>query len=92
MEPKVEPNAQIYAAIEHHGVNQQFSVLQTPAEYEGKPFTLLTDSGSTHSFLSPRSVRNLRLHECPDSSLTVELATGKRTKSLTTVVGISNFL
>ena len=65
-------------------------MLQTPAEYQGKTFTLLIDSGSTHSFLSPRCVRNLSLHEYPDSTLTVELATGKKTKSLTTT-GTLNF-
>ena len=72
-----QADAHIHVAIEHQGDNQQFSVLQTPAEYEGKPFTLLIDSGSTHSFLSPRCVRNLRLHERPDTTLTVELATEK---------------
>ena len=75
-----QPNAHIHAAIEHQGANQQFSVLQTPAEYQGKTFTLLIDSGSTHSFLSPRCVRNLSLHEYPDSTLTVELATDKKTQ------------
>ncbi len=56
---EVEPNAHIHAAIEHQGANQHFSVLQTPAKYEGKSFTLLIDSGSTHSFLSLRCVRIL---------------------------------
>ena len=80
-----DPHGHINAAIEHQGANQQFSVLQTPAEYEGKPFTLLIDSGSTHSFLSPRCIRTLNLHEYPDSSLIIELATGKKTRSLTTI-------
>ncbi len=73
--------AHIHAAIEYQRANQQFSVLQTPGEYEGKPFTLLIDFGSTHSFLSPRCIRNLNLHEHPDSNLMVELATGKKTRS-----------
>ena len=40
------------AAIEHQGPNRQYAVLQTPAEYEGKKFKLLIDSGATHSFSS----------------------------------------
>ena len=75
----------MHAEIEHQDANQQFSVLQTPAEYEGKRFTLLIDSGSTHSFVSPKCVRNLELSRKPNTSFTVKIATGKRTKSLTTV-------
>ena len=56
-----EATCHIHAAIEHQGPNQQFSVLQTPAEYEGKKFTLLIDSRSTHSFLSPKCVQTLNL-------------------------------
>ena len=84
------PTAHVHAAIEHQGVNQQFSVLQTPAEYEGNQFTLLIDSGSTHSFISPKCLRQLNLPEHPVSSLTVELATGKRIKSATSI-GNLNF-
>ena len=59
-ESNEEPMAHIHAAIEYQqGVNNQFSVLQTPAEYEGKQFNLLIDSGSTHSFISPRCIRTL---------------------------------
>ena len=79
------PTAHVHAAIEHQGVNQQFSILQTPAEYEGTQFTLLIDSGSTHSFISPKCLRKLKLPEHPVSSLTVELATGKRIKSATSI-------
>ena len=50
------PNARLQAAIEHQGPNQQYAVLQTPAEYEGTSFTLLIDSGATHSFISPACV------------------------------------
>lgn len=78
------------AAIEHQGPNRQYAVLQTPAEYEGKEFKLLIDSGATHSFISPGTVRKLSLVTQSDSKLTVELATGKRTHS-TSSVGNLNF-
>ena len=82
--------AHIHAAIEHQGVNNQFSVLQTPAEYKGKAFHLLIDSGSTHSFISPKCIRTLNLPEVKAKTLSVELATGKMTRS-TTSVGELNF-
>ena len=80
-----EQMAHIHAAIEHQGVNNQFSVLQTPAEYEGKQFNLLIDSGSTHSFISPRCICTLQLPEVKVKTLSVELATGNRAKSTTSV-------
>ena len=79
----------MYAVVEHQGANQQFAVLQTPAKYEGTKFTLLIDSGSTHSFISPRCIRNLNLHEHLDVPLTVELATGKRTRIQLLLWGVS---
>ena len=69
--------AQVYAAIEHQGNNRQFSVIQAPASYGGKDFKLLIDSGSTHSFLSPKCIHNLSLDQQPSRRLTVELASGK---------------
>ena len=69
--------AQVYAAIKHQGNNRQFSVIQAPASYEGKNFKLLIDSGSTHSFLSPKCIRNLSLEQQPSKKLTIELASGK---------------
>ena len=82
--------AHIHAAIEHQGVNNQFSALQTPEEYEGKTFHLLIDSKSTHSFISPKCIRTLNLLELKAKTLSVELATGKMTRS-TTFVGELNF-
>ena len=63
-------------------------VLQTPAEYEGTKFTLLIDFESTHSFISPRCIKNLNLPEHPDVPLTVELATKKKTRTITCVWSI----
>ena len=53
-----EPVARVYAVVEHQGANQQFAVLQTPVKYEGTKFTLLIDSGSTHSFISRDALGN----------------------------------
>ena len=39
--------------------------------------------GSTHSFISPRCIKNLNLPEHPDVPLTVELATEKKTRTIT---------
>ena len=83
-----EPVARVYIVVEHQGVNQQFALLQTPTEYEGTKFTLLIDFGSTHSFISPRCIRNLNLHEHLDVPLIVELATGKRTRTVSSVGSI----
>lgn len=56
------------AAIEHQGPNRQYVVLQTPAEYEGKKFKLLIDSGATHSFISPAAIVKLNPIDKPPSS------------------------
>ena len=80
-----EQIAHVHAAVEHQGPNQQYVVLQTPTEYEGKAFNLLVDSGATHSFISPACVRKLNLSTHKDSKLSVKLATGKATQSTTSV-------
>ena len=81
--------AHLNAAIEHQGPNRQYAVLQTPAEYEGNTFHLLIDSGATHSFISPASVRKLNLQTQKDTKLKVELATGKQTQSSTSVKNLN---
>ena len=80
-----ETSAHIYAASDHQGVNNQFFVLQTPAKYEGKPFHLLIDSKSIHSLISPKCIRTLNLPEVKAKTLSVKLATGKITRSTTSV-------
>ena len=52
-----EEQAQIYAALDLSGRNQQFSILETQGDYEGKPLTFLIDSGSSHSFISPGTAK-----------------------------------
>ena len=83
-EQEDEETAHVNAAIEHHGPNRQYAVLQTSAEYEGKPFHLLIDSGATHSFVSPASVKKLDLQTQNDTK-----ATGKQTQSSTSVKNLN---
>ena len=80
--------AQIHAAIKHNGPNQQYTVLQTPTKFQGIAFNLLIDSSATHSFISPACMSKLSLPSFQDSTLIVELATGKTTHSLQTVGSI----
>ena len=80
--------ARIHATIEHNGPNQQYAVLQTLTDYQGNEFKLLIDSRATHSFISPNCVSKLQLKSFRDSTLIVELATGKTTQSLQSVGNI----
>ena len=80
-----EKIAHVHAAIEHQGPNRQYTMLQTRDEYEGKAFTLLIDSGATHSFISPTCVRKLILPVLTKSKLSVQLATGQYAQSVTSI-------
>ena len=79
------------AAIKHQGNNCQLSIIQAPVSYEGKSFKLLIDSSSTHSFLSPKCIRNLSLEQQPSKKLTIELAIGKEVVTCI-VIGALEFL
>ena len=84
-----ESSAHFHDAIKHQGVNNQFSLLQTPAEYKGKAFHLLIDSVSTHSFISPKCIWTLNLPEVKAKALSGELTKGKITRSITSVGDLS---
>ena len=75
----------LHAAIDNRGAQNQYAVIQTPANYQGTVFELLIDCGSTHSFLSPKCLRKLGLNQYPTNSMTVELANGKEILSKHTV-------
>ena len=60
-------------------------MLQTPAEYEGKAFTLLIDLGATHSFISLACVRKLTLPVLTKFKPLVKLATGQYAQSITSI-------
>ncbi len=74
---EVEEQAHIYAALDPKGYNQQFSILEVPGNYEGKTLSFLIDSGSSHSFLSPSTIKRLHLNPKPTGhKLRVSLANG----------------
>ena len=54
---EVEEQAHIYAALDPKGYNRQFSILEVPGNYEGNTLSFLIDSGSSHSFLSPSTIK-----------------------------------
>ena len=76
MEDDME-RAKVHATLNKKGPNLQFSVIQTPATYQGKAFKILIDCGSTHSFISQKCARRLGIDTEPASRLLVELANGK---------------
>ena len=72
-----EEKAEIYAALDPSGRNQQYSVIETQVEYQGNSFSLLVDSGSTHSFISPTMVSKLGVRAIPTGKrLRASLANG----------------
>ena len=74
---EMEEQAQVYAALDPSGYNRQFSILEVQGDYEGKTLSFLVDSGSSHSFLSPSTIKRLQLHTEPTGrKLRVSLANG----------------
>ncbi len=69
--------AHIYAALDPRGYNRQYSILEVQGEHEGKIISFLVDSGSSHSFLSPSTIKRLQLPAQPTGrKLRVSLANG----------------
>ena len=77
--------ATLHAVIDNPGAQNQYAVIQTTAAHQGVLFELLIDCGSTHSFLSPKCLRKLKLNQFPTKPMTVELANGKEVLSNQTV-------
>ena len=57
----MEEQAHIYVTLDPSGYNQQFSILDTQGNYEGKPLSFLIDFESSHSFLSPNTIKRLQI-------------------------------
>ena len=55
----------VHAVIDSPGARNQYAVIQNPASHQGVSFELLIDCGSTHSFLSPKCLRKLKLNQLP---------------------------
>ena len=74
---EMEEQAHVYAALDPSGRNRQFSILEAQGDYEGKPISFLIDSGSSHSFISPATVKRLQLEtQAIGKKLRVSLASG----------------
>ncbi len=87
---EVDEQAQIYAALDPSGQNRQYSILETPGEYEGKPLTFLIDSGSSHSFISPHTAKRLQVEPQPTGKkLRASLANGSSIVTEERVVDLS---
>lgn len=69
---EVGERAQLFTAIDNPGAPQQYAVT-----HQGEEFKLLIDCGSTHSYLSPRCLRKLKLDQYQINPMKVELANGK---------------
>ena len=57
----------LYAIVENPSAQNQYAVIQTQDTHGGETFKLLIDCRSTHSFLSPRCLRKLKLDQFNDS-------------------------
>ncbi|MCO5550692.1 hypothetical protein L7F22_004182 [Adiantum nelumboides] len=74
---EVTEQAHVYAALDPSGRNQQYSILEAQGDYQGKSLTFLIDSGSSHSFISPSTVKHLHLEpRSTGKKLQVSLASG----------------
>ncbi|MCO5567429.1 hypothetical protein L7F22_021120 [Adiantum nelumboides] len=74
---EVTEQAHVYAALDPSGRNRQYSILEAQGDYQGKSLTFLIDSGSSHSFISPSTVKHLHLEpRSTGKKLQVSLASG----------------
>ncbi|MCO5606457.1 hypothetical protein L7F22_060645 [Adiantum nelumboides] len=62
---ETDERAVLHAAIDNPGAHQQFAIIQAPGTHQGEKVEFLIDCGSTHSFLSPRCMRKLKLNQYP---------------------------
>ncbi|MCO5552972.1 hypothetical protein L7F22_006492 [Adiantum nelumboides] len=82
---EADERAVLHAVIDNPGACQQFAIIQAPDTHQGEKVESLIDFGSTHSFLSPRCMRKLRLNQYPANRLMVELANDYRGLNQVTV-------
>ncbi|MCO5581824.1 hypothetical protein L7F22_035713 [Adiantum nelumboides] len=74
---EVKEQAHVYAALDPSGRNRQYSILEAQGDYQGKSLTFLIDSGSSHSFISPSTLKHLHLEpRLTGKKLQVSLASG----------------
>ena len=83
IQEEAEVQAQVYAALDPKGRNQQFLVMEIGGTSQGKTLSFLIDFGSSHSFLSPSTIKRLGLHfQATGRNLRISLANGFRLTTL----------
>ncbi|MCO5548937.1 hypothetical protein L7F22_002401 [Adiantum nelumboides] len=78
---EADERAVLHAAIDNLSARQQFAIIQAPGTHQGEKVEFLIDCGSTHSFLSPKCMKKLKLNQYPANKLVVKLANGKEVLS-----------
>jgi hypothetical protein len=53
----------IYAALDNKQVEFQSHMIEVEGMINNQPFSILIDSGASHSYVDPRVVESLHLHE-----------------------------
>jgi hypothetical protein len=71
----------IYAALDNKQVEYQLHMIEVEGMIKNQPFTILVDSGASHSYIDPRVVESLHLIRSKhEKSWLVQLATGTKRK------------
>jgi hypothetical protein len=71
----------IYAALDNKQVEYQSHMIEVEGMINNQPFTILIDSGASHSYIDPRVVESLHLTRSKhEKSWLVQLATGTKRK------------
>ena len=87
IQEEMKVQAQVYATLDPRGRNQQFSVMEIGGTSQGKTLSFLIDSGSSHSFLLPSTIKRLDVHPpTTRRNLKISLANGSNLTTLEQVV------
>jgi predicted aspartyl protease len=71
----------IYAALDNKQVEFQSHMIEVEGMINNQPFTILIDSGASHSYIDPRVVESLHLSRSKHEKYwLVQLATGTKRK------------
>ena len=89
IQEEAEVQAQVYAALDPRGRNQQFSIMEIGGTSQGKTLSFLIDSGSSHSFLLLTTIKRMWLHpQATGRNLRISLAYGSSLSTREQVVKI----
>ena len=80
----------MYVALDPRGKNHQFLVMESGGTSQGKTLSFLINSGSSHSFFSPSTIRRLGIHpQATGRNLRISLANGSSLSTPEQVVKIN---